>query len=58
MPGTETLDVRAVSAVAWPFWPWQLKERVGEMAQRDVPNKITSGLAAMVLWKTLEGLVG
>jgi hypothetical protein len=36
--------------------------RLSEMARRDVPNEMlvafAGGLAAVVLWKALEGLVG
>jgi hypothetical protein len=46
----------------WPLLPWQLKMRLSEMARRDVPNEMlvafAGGLAAVVLWKALEGLVG
>jgi hypothetical protein len=39
-----SLRVRAASAVASPFRPRLLKERLSEMAQRDVPNKSARGV--------------
>ena len=38
------VTVQAVSAVASPFRPRPLKERLSEMVQRDVPNKSASGV--------------
>ena len=44
MSETETLGVRAVGAVASPFRPWPLKERLSEMAQR-LPTRVLGAFA-------------